>query len=119
MGLSLVAVGTEHTIVETVTQRVLSAGARWALLGGVALYIVAISLYCSFSVSDQQRFLWQTVSATTLVLGLATFGQSLSPIVLEGLLLALLVTKVSLQVLPTKPIEDEAQTAIKFGDSDE
>ncbi|MCY7273297.1 MAG: hypothetical protein LH702_06005 [Phormidesmis sp. CAN_BIN44] len=59
------------------------------------------------------------MSATTLVLGLATFGQSLSPIVLEGLLLALLVTKVSLQVLTTKPVEDEAQIAIKFGDLNE
>ncbi|MCY7273298.1 MAG: low temperature requirement protein A [Phormidesmis sp. CAN_BIN44] len=43
MGRSLVAVGTEHTIVETATQSVLSAGARWALLGGVALCMVAIS----------------------------------------------------------------------------
>lgn len=43
MGLSLVAVGTEHTIVEAANHGVLSAGARWVLLGGVALYMTAIT----------------------------------------------------------------------------
>jgi hypothetical protein len=43
MGLALVAVGIEHTIDEA-SHHVLSFGARWALCGGVALYLLSISV---------------------------------------------------------------------------
>lgn len=101
MGLALVAVGTEQTIAQAAESAVLSAGARWALLGGVALYITAIAL---ISVGAcRHRFSWQMVVAIALVIGLAIWGQTLSLLVLEGLLLALLIVKVSIQVLTRKP----------------
>ncbi len=112
MGLSLVAVGTEHTIVEAANHGVLSAGARWALLGGVALYMTAITLIAV--AACRRRFSWQIVIAITLVLGLAILGQNFSPLVLEGLLLALLLVKVSLQVLTAQPAKNEERVAIEF-----
>ena len=115
MGLSLVAVGTEQTILEAATHGVLSAGARWALLGGVALYMSAIAFITV--AACRRRFSWQMVIAISLVLGLAIFGHTLSPIVLEGLLFTLLLAKVSLQVLTTQPVREAEQVAIEFGDS--
>ncbi|MGV0025350.1 low temperature requirement protein A [Phormidesmis priestleyi] len=117
MGLALVAVGTEHTIVETASHNILSAGARWTLLGGVALYMTAITFIAV--AACRRRFSWQMVMAIMLVLGLAILGQNLSPLVLEGLLLALLVAKVSLQVSMTQPVKNEERVAIKFGDSNQ
>jgi low temperature requirement protein LtrA len=117
MGLALVAVGTEHTIVEAANHSILSAGARWALLGGVALYMAAISLIAV--AACRRRFSWQIASAIALVLGLAILGKNLSPLAAEGLLLALLVAKVSLQVLTTPPVKDEERVAIDFGDSNQ
>ncbi len=114
MGLALVAVETEHTIMEAATQRVLSAGARWALLGGVALYMTAI-LFIAVA-ACRRRFLWQTVSAIALILELALLDQTPSPLTLEGFLFTVLVAKVSAQVLTTKPVEDEEQITVNFGD---
>jgi low temperature requirement protein LtrA len=117
MGLALVAVGTEHTIVEAADHSVLSAGARWALLGGVALYMTAISFIAV--TACRRRFSWQMVITIVLVLGLAILGQNLPPLVLEGLLFALLVAKVSLQVLTSQPTKNEEQVALEFGDSNQ
>lgn len=116
MGLALVAVGTEHTIGEA-NHAVLSAGARWAVLGGVALYMSAIAFITI--AACRQRFSWQMVVVVILVLSLAILGRSLSPIAISGLLLALLVAKVSRQVLTAPPVKDEERVAISFGDSDQ
>ena len=115
MGLALVAVGTKHTIMEAAGHSILSGGARWALLGGVTLYMSAISFIAV--AACRRRFSWQMVIAIAFVLGLAVFGRTLSPIVLEGLLFASLVAKVSLQVLTAKPAKEAERTAINIGDS--
>lgn len=114
MGLALVAVGTEQAIAQAAQNAVLSAGARWALLGGVALYMTAIAIISI--TACRHRFSWQIVVAIALVIGLAVWGQNLSPLGLEGLLLALLVVKVSAQVL-TNPPEKEPTAAIEFGNN--
>jgi low temperature requirement protein LtrA len=115
MGLVLVAVGTEHTIAETAKVSFLSPGARWTLLGGVALYMSAIAFITV--AACRRRFSWQMVIVIGLVLGLAILGRSLSPLVVEGLLVGLLVAKVAHQVLTTAPIKAEDRVAIEFGES--
>ncbi len=115
MGLALVAVGTEHTIIEAAEHSILSAGARWTLLGGVSLYLAAIA-FISVT-SCRRRFSWEMIAAIALTLGLAIFGQNLSPIALEGLLLALLIAKVSSQVLSAQSIQEE-RVGLEFGNSE-
>jgi low temperature requirement protein LtrA len=115
MGLVLVAVGTEHTITETAKYSFLSTGARWTLLGGVILYMSAITFITV--AACRKRFSWQMGTVIGLILGLAMLGQSLSPLVIEGLLVALLIAKVSQQVLTTAPVKAEDRVAIEFGES--
>ncbi|NEU71075.1 low temperature requirement protein A [Hassallia byssoidea VB512170] len=99
MGLALVAVGTEHTIHEA-SHHVLSFGARWALCGGVALYMLSISI---ISVTACRRnFSWLMVASVAIALTLAIFGGLLPALTLQGLLLAMLVIKVSIEILKTK-----------------
>ncbi len=108
MGLALVAVGTEQTI-ESATHDVLPIGARWTLCGGVALYTAAILMILLFTC--RRNFSWTTVWAIAIALGLAIWGGSLPPLVLEGGLLAMLLWKVGLNIrstdAPLSIIEDE------------
>jgi low temperature requirement protein LtrA len=116
MGLALTAVGTKQIIAEAAKGAVLSGGARWALLGGVAMSLSAIAVITVFAC--RKRFSWQMVGTIALVLGLALWGQNILAIALEGLLLLLLVAKVSRQVMATQPVPNEDRVAISFGDSD-
>jgi low temperature requirement protein LtrA len=115
MGLALTAVGTKQAIAEAAKGTVLAGGARWALLGGVALSMSAIAMITVFGC--RKRFSWQMVGTIALVLGLAILGQNLLAIALEGLLLLLLMAKVSRQVMTTQ-FNNEEKVSISFGDSD-
>jgi low temperature requirement protein LtrA len=99
MGLTLVAVGTQHTILEA-SESVLPVGTRWALCGGLALYMLTIG-FISITVC-RRRFTWLLVGAIAVALGLAIAGGSLPPLVTLGLLLAMLVGKVSLEIFRAK-----------------
>lgn len=108
MGLTLVAVGTEHLILEA-GESALSAGTRWALCGGVALYMLAIAFI--WVTACRHRVTWLLVGSVTVTIGLAVLGGSLPPLVLLSLLLALLVGKVSLEVTRSQETRGvEAQT---------
>jgi uncharacterized membrane protein YgdD (TMEM256/DUF423 family) len=109
MGLALVAVGTEHTI-EEAGHHLLSVGARWALCGGVVFYMVAISVI--WVTACRKNFSWITVVSIAIALGLAIFGGSLSPLVIEGVLLAMLVWKVSLDIRSTNSIAATSEDRI-------
>lgn len=99
MGLTLVAVGTEHTIVEA-TEHALSAGTRWALCGGVALYMLTIAFI--WVGACRRRVTWIAVAAISIAFGLAIAGGTLPPLVTLGLLLAMLVGKVSLEIFKAR-----------------
>ena len=95
IGLVLVAVGTQHAIVEA-TEKALPTATRWALCGGVGLYLLAISFI--WVTACRRRVTWIFVGSVGVALGLAIMGGFLPPLVLEGLLLAMLVGKVSLEI---------------------
>ncbi|WP_086769384.1 low temperature requirement protein A [Nostoc sp. 106C] len=96
MGLTLVAVGIEHTISEA-NHHALSVATRWTLCGGLALYVFAIIVV--WVLGCHRRVKWLSVSMIAISLGLAIIGGSLPPLVLEGCLVAMLVSKVSLGIL--------------------
>ncbi len=68
MGLSLVAVGAEHTI-EEASHQFLSAGTSWALCGGVALYMLSIGVI--WVVDCRRRLSWLLVGTIAIALILA------------------------------------------------
>jgi len=117
MGLALMAVGTERTIVEAAKMGVLSDGARWALLGGVTLYMTAITFI--MVAACRRQFSWRMVVTIAIVLGLAFLGHTLSPLVIAGLLLTILVVKVGYQVWTAKPLPTEERVGITLGDSNQ
>lgn len=95
MGLTLVAVGIQNTI-QQAHLSVLSTGTRLTLCGGVALYMVSIGII--WIAACQRRFSWLLVGAVAIALVLAIAGGSLPPLVLESLLLAMLLGKVSIDI---------------------
>jgi len=95
----LVAVGTQNTI-QQASLSVLSTGTRWALCGGVALYILSIGV---ISIAACHRsFTFALVGAVAIALSLAIAGGSLPPLAVEGSLLAMLVGKVSVDIFRSK-----------------
>jgi low temperature requirement protein LtrA len=102
MGLALVAVGTQQ-IIQAAGHQVLSLGARWALCGGVALYMVPI--FVIWVMVSRRNFSWVEIGSVAIALGLAIFGGSLPPLVLEGLLLAMLLWTVSVDIRKTNALE--------------
>jgi low temperature requirement protein LtrA len=99
MGLTLIAVGTEH-IIQEANLSVLPVGTSWALCGGVALYMGSISFI--WIAACRRRFSWLLVASLAIALSLAIADQSLPPLVVEGLLLAMLVGKVTIEILRNK-----------------
>ncbi len=96
IGLTLAAVGTEHAILEA-SYSVLPAGTRWALCGGVALYL--LSLTALRIASRCARVIWVRAGLAPIAIGLAVAGGSLVPMALCGLLLVMLIGLVSLEIL--------------------
>jgi low temperature requirement protein LtrA len=101
MGLSLVAVGIKHTI-EEAEARFLSTGASWALCGGVALYMLSIGII--WVAGCRRRLSWLLVGTVGIALTLAIIGRTLPPLLVEGLLMAMLVAKVTFEILRSKPL---------------
>lgn len=101
MGLSLVAVGAEHTI-EEASHQFLSAGTSWALCGGVALYMLSIGVI--WVVDCGRRLSWLLVGTIAIALILAIIGRTLPPLLVEGLLMAILITKVTIEIMRSQPV---------------
>lgn len=96
MGLALVSVGIQLTI-ESASSSLLPDAARWTLCGGVALCLLAIMAI--WTIACRRHLSWQMTNWIAIVTGLAVFGESLSPLALEGFVLIVLVAKVTLKIL--------------------
>ena len=98
VGLILVAAGTQHGIGEA-NQAALPLATRWALCGGLVLYLTAIAAIrftaCRNSIIWHP---WLLVASLAIPISLAIAGGSLPPLALVGCLLTVLVVKVSLDV---------------------
>jgi low temperature requirement protein LtrA len=106
VGLTMLGAGTELAIEET-SHGSLSSGARWALCGGVALYLVAISLiYTGMTRTIRTALWWPRLGAAGLAVGLVVAGEDLDPVLLVGLLSAGLVAHLVLEIL-TAEVFDE------------
>jgi low temperature requirement protein LtrA len=100
MGISLVAVGTKHTIHEA-SHAFLSTGARWALCGGVGLYLLSIGTI--LVLGCRRRLTWLLIVSIATSFSLAIFGGSLPPLIVLGLLVTVLVIKIVWDILHFKP----------------
>jgi low temperature requirement protein LtrA len=105
VGLTLLGSGTELAIVETPGGS-LGSGARWALCGGVALYLCAISLiYAGMTRSVRAGLWWPRFAAAGVAVALAAFGDELAPALVVGLLAATLVVHVVLEITTSEVLE--------------
>lgn len=96
LALVTVAVGVDRTIAE-ISQPVLTAGTRWALCGGTALYMSSIVAIALSACRKRATILSLIVIAVTL--GLAAFGGLLPPIAIEIAIIAILSIKVRADIL--------------------
>jgi low temperature requirement protein LtrA len=111
MGLTLVAVGTQRTILE-VNESVLAAGSRWALCGGVALYLLSIGFI--WISGCRRRVTGVFIGSVAVSIGLAVAGGLLAPLAVEGLLLLVLVTKVSFDIFRSRSTGEIEKKTIKM-----
>lgn len=109
MGLTLVAVGIEHTIQEA-SLSTLTVATSWALCGGLALYMLSITAI--WIAACRRNITWLQVGSVAIALSLAIAGGSLPPLVVEGLLLAMLVGKVTIEILRTKSTPEAGEEKI-------
>ena len=76
----------------------LGAGARWALCGGPAIFLVAIGIIHLVNTRRlRDARVWTRLGSSAAATGLAVAGSPLSPLTLVGLLLALLVAHAALE----------------------
>jgi low temperature requirement protein LtrA len=105
VGLTLLGAGTELAIVQT-NDGSLDQAARWILCGGVALYLIAVSLiYSGMTRAWRAALWWPRVAVASIALALALLGEDLDPVVLAGVLAAALIVHV---VLETRTAEELA-----------
>jgi low temperature requirement protein LtrA len=105
VGLTLLGSGTELAIIETPGGS-LASGTRWALCGGVALYLVAINLiYVGMTRSFRTGLWWPRLGAAAVAVALALFGAELEPVLLVGLLAAALVAHLLLEIFTSQALE--------------
>jgi low temperature requirement protein LtrA len=105
VGLTLFGAGTELAIIET-PHGSLTSGTRWALCGGVALYLISISLiYTGMTRSIRVAFWWPRATAALLAIGLAAVGEHLKPVVLVVALAAGLVAHLVLEIITAQELE--------------
>jgi low temperature requirement protein LtrA len=95
LGLVTVAVGVDRTIAQ-IAQPVVETETRWALCGGISLYMSSIMAIAVFSCHN--RITIPSIIVVVFTLLLAAFG-ILPPIVLEALVLGILVIKVRTDIL--------------------
>jgi low temperature requirement protein LtrA len=97
VGLTLLGAGTELAIVQT-QEGSLDQSARWILCGGVALYLIAVSLiYSGMTRTWRAALWWPRLAVAALAVALAIAGEELKPVGLAGLLAAALIVHVVLE----------------------
>ena len=94
VGIIAAGVGSQQAIAEA-GSGYLSAGARWVLCGGLALYLVAISLI--HLAAGRMNLIWMRLGTAAVMLTLAGIGGLISSLVLLSLLLFALVAEVYLE----------------------
>jgi low temperature requirement protein LtrA len=105
VGLTMLGAGTELAIVQT-HEGSLDQAARWILCGGIALYLVAVSLiYTGMTSGIRAALWWPRIAIAAFAVALAVLGRELDPALLVGLLAAGLVVHV---VLETRSAEELA-----------
>lgn len=98
-GLTMVGVGIQFAI-EGAGAAPLAAGPRWALCGGVALYLATTSaLYLATTRTLRNVGLGVSLTIAGVALALAIFGGMLPALALEGVLLIALVGLVGYKIL--------------------
>ena len=98
VGLTLLGAGTELAILDS-ADGTLGSAARWALCGGVALYIVAICVIVASLARSARALWWPRGPTAMIVVGLAAFGGSLSALVVVAALAGVLVAQVLLEIV--------------------
>jgi low temperature requirement protein LtrA len=105
VGLTLLGAGTELAIVQT-NEGSLDQAARWILCGGVAMYLIAVSLiYTGMTRAWRAALWWPRVAVAAVAIALALLGEGLEPVLLVGILAACLIVHV---VLETRTAEELA-----------
>lgn len=95
-GIAAIGVSTQHAIIEAHLP-FLSAATRWVLCGGVAFFLISITL---IRVSVRNRHLiWARALAILTVIILASLGQRLPPLVFIILLLSTLIGLIAIESL--------------------
>jgi low temperature requirement protein LtrA len=106
VGLTMLGAGTELAI-EATGHGHLESGARWALCGGVALYLITISLfYTGMTRTVRAGLWWPRLGAASLAIALAVGGGDLDPVLLVGLLAAGLVAHLVLEILTAEVLDE-------------
>ena len=89
-------------VIEEASHQFLSAGTSWALCGGVALYMLSIGVI--WVVDCRRRLSWLLIGTIAIALILAIIGRTLPPLLVEGLLMAMLVAKVTIEIMRSRPV---------------
>jgi low temperature requirement protein LtrA len=109
--LTMVGVGIQFAI-EGAGLAPLAAGPRWALCGGVALYLATTSaLYLATARTLRTAGLGVSLAVAAVALALAIFGGLLPALALEGLLLIALVGLVGYKIFHLAAEEEAAERA--------
>jgi hypothetical protein len=96
LALVTISVGVGHTIAEA-SQPLLASGTRWALCGGIVLYMSSI-VAIAFS-ACRKRVTVLSLVVIAVALGLAVFGGSLPPIAIAFGIIVILLIKVREDIL--------------------
>jgi low temperature requirement protein LtrA len=98
VGLTLLGVGTELAIHDS-AHGALGSAARWALCGGVALYLAATCFIVGSLARSLSAFLWPRGPAALAMVGIGVAGGSLPAVALVTAVATVLVLLVVLEVV--------------------
>ncbi len=99
LGLTMAGVGVKQGILHASTSR-LSAGGRWALCGGVAMFLLALALIRSAAMHGVRDRLFLTrAGACGVIVLVGALGATASPAVVMGAVTALLLSAVIVDVV--------------------
>jgi low temperature requirement protein LtrA len=95
-GITATGVGVQLAT-SSASDSALDAGARWALCGGPAAFYLALGAMTLLTVAGRSLVTWSRLGAGVAALALAALATGVEPLVLEGVLLAVLVGQVAFE----------------------
>jgi low temperature requirement protein LtrA len=98
VGVAAIGVATQHAIHEAAQPR-LSAGTVWLLCGSVALFLLA-SVAIRLS-AGHKHFVWSRLLVSAFAILLAALGQYLMPLLVVGLVFAVLIAEIRFESIKT------------------